>query len=138
MLTCSCVLRSGFGIELARIALAAKHRVIATSRNPAKTPELVKEVEDAGGKWLTLDVADPTPSVATKVVKEALSAFGRIDVLVNNAGTCLTGICEFISDAQAKDQFETNFFGVHRLIQATLPVMRAQKSGTIGRRSLAW
>jgi len=127
-----CLVRSGFGIELARIALQAKHRVIATSRNPSKTPELVKEVEEAGGRWFTLDVADPAPHVTKDIVEQALKAFGRIDVLVNNAGTCLTGIVEFLTDAQVKDQFETNFHGPHRLIAAVLPVMRSQKSGTIG------
>lgn len=70
--------------------------------------------------------------MATDIVKQVLDVYGRIDVLVNNAGTCLTGICEFITDAQAKEQFEVNFFGAHRLISAVLPAMRAQKSGTIG------
>lgn len=90
-------------------------------------------MEEAGGKWLQLDVADPDPACARQCIQKALEAFGRLDVLVNNAGTCLTGILEYLQDDQVKQQFETNFHGPLRLTQAALPAMRKQHSGTIGR-----
>lgn len=84
---------SGFGTCLTFIALKAGHKVIATSRNPSKTPELVKQVENLGGIWLALDVSE-TPEVLRKVVAEGTSKFGRIDVLVNVAGVGLMGALE--------------------------------------------
>ena len=72
-----------FGIGIVRRAIKAGHKVIASSRAPSKTPELVKEVENAGGKWITLDV---TSANVKDVIRDALALFGRIDVLVNNAG----------------------------------------------------
>lgn len=76
-------------------ALKAGHKVVATSRNPDKTPELVKQVESAGGKWLKLDMTfseDEMKNVTEQVTKE----FGRIDVLVNNASTAIMGPLEDI------------------------------------------
>lgn len=76
---------SGFGASLAFIALRAGHRVIATSRNPSKTPILVSRVEELGGVWHALDVSTPEPQLA-KVIAEASNVWGRIDILVNAAG----------------------------------------------------
>jgi NAD(P)-dependent dehydrogenase (short-subunit alcohol dehydrogenase family) len=84
---------SGFGTSLTFIALKAGHKVIATSRNPSKTPDLVKQVEDLGGIWLALDVNE-TPEVLQKVVAEGTKKFGRIDVLANVAGMSIMGALE--------------------------------------------
>ena len=82
---------SGFGLELTRTALAKGHKVIASSRNPAKTPELVEEIKKNGGTWITLDVSGDNVS---KVLSEAWDIYGHIDVLVNNAGFSIHGAFE--------------------------------------------
>jgi NAD(P)-dependent dehydrogenase (short-subunit alcohol dehydrogenase family) len=76
-----------------------------------------------------LDVTDPAQVKAS--VQAAISAFGRIDVLVNNAGYGLCGAVEEVSDAQIRQQFETNLFGVLNVTRAVLPLLREQKSGHI-------
>ncbi|KAH7417394.1 hypothetical protein BKA64DRAFT_769345 [Cadophora sp. MPI-SDFR-AT-0126] len=121
---------SGFGESLAFIALKAGHKVIATSRNPSRTPGLVNKVEELGGIWLTLDVSAPLP-VHQALIKEGIEKFGRIDVLVNCAGMSVIGAIEDFSDDEAHLVMDTNFFGPLRLTQAVIPHMRAQKSGTI-------
>lgn len=84
---------SGLGLSLALAALKAGHQVIATSRNPSKTPDLVSKVESLGGKWKTLDVTDPR---AGSKIEEVIQEFGKIDVLVNNAGIAVIGAFEDI------------------------------------------
>ena len=84
---------SGFGEALAFIALKAGHKVIATSRTPSRTPDLVKKVVEMGGIWLPLDVAAPLPTHQA-LVKEGIEKFGRIDVLVNCAGMSVVGAVE--------------------------------------------
>tara|TARA_R110002060_G_scaffold7723_7_gene11626 strand:+ start:137 stop:508 length:372 start_codon:yes stop_codon:yes gene_type:complete len=84
---------SGFGESLAFIALRAGHKVIATSRTPSHTPDLVTEVEALGGIWLPLDVAAPL-ATHQALVKESIDKFGRIDVLVNCAGMGVVGAVE--------------------------------------------
>ena len=75
---------SGLGLELARAALKAGHKVIATSRNPDKTPDLKKEIESTkNGRWIQLDVVDLK---LEQKVDACMEIFGQIDVLVNNAG----------------------------------------------------
>lgn len=82
---------SGFGADLALLALKAGHKVIATSRNPSRTPALVEQVDKLGGTWLALDICDKN---LDRVFNDALSLHGRIDVLVNNAGYSLLGAVE--------------------------------------------
>jgi NAD(P)-dependent dehydrogenase (short-subunit alcohol dehydrogenase family) len=74
---------SGLGLSIVRAALRAGHKVIATSRNPDKTPDLKKEIESTGGRWVQLDVTDPG---LERKVEEYAKLFGGIDVLANNAG----------------------------------------------------
>jgi len=82
---------SGFGASLSLLALKAGHKVIATSRNPSRTPDLVRQVEELGGIWLQLDV---NAQNAAQVAVNAVQIYGRIDVLVNNAGFSLLGMLE--------------------------------------------
>ncbi|KAI1609472.1 putative short chain oxidoreductase/dehydrogenase [Exophiala viscosa] len=122
---------AGFGLSLTRYILAQGHNVIATSRNPSKTPDLVKEITSKpSGRWLSLDVTSPKEKIET-VIQEAEKEFGGIDVLVNNAGYSVLGAAEDIPEDKAKAQFEVNFWGAIRTTQAILPQMRSRKSGTI-------
>jgi len=84
---------SGFGASLSIIALKAGHKVIATSRNPSKSPELVKQIEKLGGIWLQLDVNEATAHLRN-VIELETKRLGPIDVLVNNAGISLVGAVE--------------------------------------------
>ena len=86
---------SGFGASLALLALRSGHKVVATSRNPSKTPELVFQVEKLGGTWMHLDVCAPEQDLIA-VIDRATTVHGRIDILVNNAGYALLGAFETI------------------------------------------
>ena len=124
---------SGIGLSLARYALCRGHHVIATSRNPSKVLDLVAEIEaNRQGKFIALDPNSSLEDIEA-ALEPAWNAFpgGGIDVLVNNAAYSVLGAVEDISDEQAKAMFETNFFGVLRLIKAVLPSMRKRGSGTI-------
>lgn len=119
---------SGFGLALTRLALTHGHKVIATSRDPSRVPDLVSEVEKQGGQWLALDVDDlNTPQLVEKLEAQGTS----IDVLVNNAGRSLHGPAESITDDEARGQMETLFFGPYRLIRAVVPGMRVRRRGLI-------
>ncbi|KAK5128689.1 hypothetical protein LTR85_000022 [Meristemomyces frigidus] len=120
---------TGLGLCLARVALAAGHKVIATSRDPSKTPEAVAEIESTGsGKWMQLDVSaeDLEQRIATMV-----QVFGTVDVLVNNAGYATGGALEDVTLASVRAQMETNLFGPVRTMKALIPHMRERGSGTI-------
>jgi NAD(P)-dependent dehydrogenase (short-subunit alcohol dehydrogenase family) len=119
---------SGFGRALSEAVLARGDRVVATARDLTAITGLLAL---APGRVLTarLDVTDPGSVRAA--VAAALGAFGRIDVLVNNAGYGLLGAFEELTDAQLRDEFETNFFGALTVTRAVLPVLRAQRSGHI-------
>jgi short-subunit dehydrogenase len=119
---------SGLGLSLSQYALKKGHRVIATSRNPPKTPDLVSGFEKMGGKWMQLDV---TSSDLEDRVQAAELVYGRVDVLVNNAGYSVLGAVENISVKDCTAQMEANFMGPFRTIKALLPGMRVRRSGTI-------
>jgi NAD(P)-dependent dehydrogenase (short-subunit alcohol dehydrogenase family) len=119
---------TGFGRELAKILLKRDYRVIATARDQAKIADLVKG-HDKDGLALKLDVDKEADIEAA--VKAACDRFGRIDVLVNNAGYGYLAAVEEGDDADVRAMFETNFFGLAAMTRAVLPVMRAQKSGAI-------
>ncbi|MFJ8376365.1 SDR family oxidoreductase [Streptomyces sp. NPDC094461] len=118
----------GLGTDIARRALAAGHRVVATGRRP-------DDVLDAlGGEQANLLVTAlniTSPEAARSTVEAAVAAFGRIDVLINNAARFQAGYFEEISDAQMRAQIETNLFGPMNVTRAVLPVMRGQRAGHI-------
>ena len=117
---------TGLGRALAARVLARGHRLIATARHPETLAELVA-VDPSRCRALALDVAD-APQVAAAVA-QAAEAFGRLDVVVNNAGYGLVGAVEEYDEAQIARNFETNFFGALRVIRAALPILRAQRRG---------
>ncbi|MGI0026910.1 MAG: SDR family oxidoreductase [Nitrosopumilaceae archaeon] len=122
---------SGIGFETALDLAREGYFTYATMRNTKKGNE-IKEIakkENLKLETLELDVdkEDSVKNAINKIVKEK----GRIDILVNNAGYGLFGCLEDISMEELKAQFETNFFGVVRVSQAVIPVMRKQKSGII-------
>ncbi|MGA8713631.1 MAG: oxidoreductase [Roseiarcus sp.] len=119
---------TGFGRELAKILLARGYRVVATARDPNKIADLV---EGHGGNALAvaLDV-EKQPEIEA-AVEAAKRIFGRIDVLVNNAGYGYLAAIEEGDDTDIRSVFETNVFGLAALIRAVLPIMRHQKSGAI-------
>ncbi|KAL2824852.1 putative short-chain oxidoreductase [Aspergillus cavernicola] len=119
---------SGFGLSLTRAAQAGGHKVIATSRNPSRTPDLVAEIEGKGGKWIQLDVDSPDSG---DVITELESGGDHIDVLVNNAGGSIHAPIETFTEEEVRAQMETMYFGPLRLIRAVLPHMRQRKSGLI-------
>jgi NAD(P)-dependent dehydrogenase (short-subunit alcohol dehydrogenase family) len=118
----------GFGRVWAEAALARGDRVAATARNAATLSALVDRYGDQLAA-LTLDVTDKRAVEAA--IGEAHRRFGRLDVVINNAGYGLFGAIEEVSEAEARAQIETNLFGALWVTQAALPIMRAQGSGHI-------
>ena len=119
---------TGLGRELARRVIRRGWRVAVTARDAAQVEELASE----GGERalaLKLDVTKQTEIDAA--VKEAVQKFGGISVLVNNAGYGYQSTVEEGEEAEIRAQFEANVFGLFALTRAVLPVMRAQKSGSI-------
>ena len=114
---------SGIGLATVRRLAAAGHRVFAASRNPTRA-----ELPD-GVTPLTVDVGDP--SAAAPAIDAVLADAGRIDALVNNAGTGTIGPLEETSDDEVRRIFEVNLFGPMRLARAAIPAMREQGSGRI-------
>jgi NAD(P)-dependent dehydrogenase (short-subunit alcohol dehydrogenase family) len=118
----------GFGRVWAEAALARGDRVAATARDVKTLAPLVERFGDKVSAT-TLDVTDKQAVDAS--VAEAHAHFGRLDVVVNNAGYGQFGAIEEVSEAEARAQMETNLFGALWVTQAALPFMRAQKSGHI-------
>ncbi|AEO68702.1 ae113865-5732-4b63-aef8-62f18debdcf8 [Thermothielavioides terrestris] len=121
---------SGFGLILSRIVLRAGHRLIATSRNPSRTPELVEEIAARGGRWLALDVDDPAAGAAL-IDRLERDEGERIDVLVSNAGYAVFAPVETLADHELRGLMETMYFGPARLVRAVLPYMRARRQGVV-------
>jgi NAD(P)-dependent dehydrogenase (short-subunit alcohol dehydrogenase family) len=118
----------GFGRIWAEAALERGDKVAATARDTATLEPLVEKYGD-DLLALGLDVQDMEADFAA--VKQAQEKFGRLDVVVNNAGYGLFGAVEEVSPEQARDQIETNLFGALWITQAALPILRAQGSGHI-------
>jgi NAD(P)-dependent dehydrogenase (short-subunit alcohol dehydrogenase family) len=118
----------GFGKIWANAFLKRGDKVVAAVRDVNSVQDLVSQYGDTVLP-VKLDVNDR--AAAFDAIKKAKDKFGRIDVLINNAGYGQMGAVEEISEQQARDQFETNVFGILWVTQAVLPVMRAQGAGHI-------
>lgn len=119
---------AGFGKELALAALAAGDRVMATARKPEQLADLLA----AGGdrvRTAPLDVTDESQVAAA--VERTLAEFGRVDVVVNNAGHGSVGAVEELDLADLRSVLDVMFFGAVAVTKAVLPHLRAQGSGTI-------
>ncbi len=117
----------GLGLDIAKAALAAGHAVIATGRDPGKVTAAIGHHDDLLA--IKLDITrleDAQTAVAAAVAK-----FGRIDVLVNNAGNFYAGFFEELSAEQVRSQIETLLFGPMNVTRAVLPVMRKQRAGLL-------
>jgi NAD(P)-dependent dehydrogenase (short-subunit alcohol dehydrogenase family) len=119
---------TGIGREIARAALEAGHSVAATARNAESVADFVEQFGDRAIA-LPLDVTDRDQIAAAVTATE--TAFGGIDVLVNNAGYGYMAAVEEGDDAEVRKLFDTNYFGVVDTLKAVLPGMRARRSGHI-------
>ena len=117
----------GLGKDIARAALAAGHSVVATGRDAARVAKAV----GAHDRLLALRLDVTRPADAHVAVAAAVERFGRIDVLVNNAGNFQAGFFEELSTEQVRDQVETLLFGPMNVARAALPVLRRQRSGLL-------
>jgi NAD(P)-dependent dehydrogenase (short-subunit alcohol dehydrogenase family) len=115
------------GVDIARAALSAGHSVVATGRDAAKVAVAVGEYDNLLA--IKLDVTRPQDAEAA--VDAAVTKFGRIDVLVNNAGNFFAGFFEELSPEQVRNQLDTLLFGPMNVTRAVLPVMRKQRSGLL-------
>ncbi|EHQ29589.1 SDR family NAD(P)-dependent oxidoreductase [Mucilaginibacter paludis] len=118
----------GFGKLWAEAFLKRGDHVAASARNLDDLNDLVSKY---GNAILPVQLDVNSREQCFKVVEKVNAHFGRIDVLINNAGYGLFGAIEETTEQQARDQMETNFFGLLWMTQAVLPLMRAQKSGHI-------
>lgn len=119
---------TGFGREIARAVLARGWRLVATARDAERVADLAEGAEDRA-LALALDVTDRARIASA--VDEAIARFGRIDVLVNNAGYGYQASVEEGLEDEIRAQFEANVFGLFALTRAVLPHMRAQGGGHI-------
>jgi NAD(P)-dependent dehydrogenase (short-subunit alcohol dehydrogenase family) len=119
---------TGFGRELAKMVLDRGYRAVVTARDPAKVEDIAARHIDRA-LVLELDVTDAVEVDAA--VNSAVKRFGRIDVLVNNAGIGYFGAVEESDEEEVRRMFEINFFGLARVTRAALPIMRNQRSGHI-------
>ncbi|MCW2608425.1 MAG: short-chain dehydrogenase/reductase [Frankiales bacterium] len=117
----------GMGVDIAQAALAASHAVVATGRDPQKVTQAVGAADDL--LTVALDVTDPDS--AASAVQAAVDRFGRLDVLVNNAGNFYAGFFEELPAEHFRAQIDTNLFGQLNVARAVLPVMRTQRSGLV-------
>jgi NAD(P)-dependent dehydrogenase (short-subunit alcohol dehydrogenase family) len=117
---------SGFGRAIAEAALDRGDRIVATARDPEQLSDLAT---DDGVHVIALDVTDPAQRL--RAVEQAVEKFGRIDVLVNNAGRTQVGAVEETTDDELRSLFELHFFAPVALTRAVLPHMRAQGGGAI-------
>ncbi|MBP6590984.1 MAG: SDR family NAD(P)-dependent oxidoreductase [Chitinophagaceae bacterium] len=119
---------TGFGRELAKEALSKGYNVVVTARKPEKVADIVAAYPE-NALALALDVT--VPQQIKEAVNAAIDRFGRIDVLVNNAGIGYFGAIEESEEEEVRRMFEINFFGLAHMTNAVLPYMRKQRSGHI-------
>ncbi|GHE14600.1 oxidoreductase [Streptomyces alanosinicus] len=118
----------GLGAEITREALDRGHSVIATARDISAVLKAYLHKRD---ELLVVNADVTEPKQLTAAVEAGLARFGRIDVVANNAGYGLVGAIEEISDEAARALFDVNVFGVLNTLRATLPTLRAQRSGHV-------
>lgn len=129
ILITGCANPTGIGYASARLLASRGHHVWATVRDMTKAPALS---EGFAPESLTVAYADVTQEASIQeVITALLDRHGRIDTLVNNAGFGLIGPLENLSIAQMQANFNANFFGALRMVQAVLPIMRRQRAGHI-------
>lgn len=117
----------GLGVDIARAALAAGHAVVATGRDPERVATAIGLHDDL----LTVKLDVTNPDDAQAAVRAAVERFGKLDVLVNNAGNFYAGFFEELSPEQVRSQVETLLFGPMNVTRAALPQMRQQRSGLV-------
>jgi NAD(P)-dependent dehydrogenase (short-subunit alcohol dehydrogenase family) len=117
----------GMGVDIAEAALAAGHAVVATGRNTKAVADAVGERDDV----LVVELDITSPVSAEAAVRATVDRFGRIDVLVNNAGNFYAGFFEELTEAQIEQQLTTGLVGPMNVTRAVLPVMRKQRSGKV-------
>ncbi|QKW49114.1 oxidoreductase [Streptomyces buecherae] len=118
----------GLGAEITREALGRGHSVIATARDASAVLRAYPQAPDG---LLAVDANVTEPEQLTTAVRAGLAAFGRIDIVANNAGYGLIGAIEETSDEAARALFDVNVFGVLNTLRATLPTLRAQRTGHV-------
>ena len=117
----------GMGVDIAKAALVAGNPVVATGRNPDAVTKALGDSDDL--LVVALDITKPEQAQAA--VRAAVERFGRIDVLVNNAGNFNAGFFEELTPEQMEGQIATTLIGPMNVTRAVLPVMRSQRSGHI-------
>ncbi|OON68522.1 oxidoreductase [Hymenobacter sp. CRA2] len=118
----------GLGLALVQQLRQQGHRVAATSRRPA---DLIRAVGPASADFLPLHVDLASEASVQQAVAQAISAFGRLDVVVNNAGYGIGGSIEELTDAETRQAFDVNVFGMLHVIRHVMPQLRAQGAGHI-------
>jgi len=118
----------GFGRIWTEAALERGDRVAATARHVAGVADLEQRY---GERVLPLALDVTNAAQVQQVVQQAFAHFGRLDVVLNNAGYPLVGAIEEVSEAEVRAQFDTNFFGALRVVQAAMPLLRKQGSGHV-------
>src|ERR671910_2527703 len=118
----------GMGVDIAKAALAAGNAVVTTGRRPEAVERALGSAQE---DLLVVKLDVTSPADAEAAVQVAVERFGRIDVLVNNAGNFYAGFFEEISPEDFRAQIETTLFGPINVTRAVLPVMRAQRSGLV-------
>jgi NAD(P)-dependent dehydrogenase (short-subunit alcohol dehydrogenase family) len=118
----------GMGVDIAKAALAAGNTVVATGRNPDNVAKAVGEADD---DLLAVKLDVTSPADAEAAVQAAVDHFGRIDVLVNNAGNFHAGYFEELTPEQMERQLATTLIGPMNVTRSILPVMREQRSGHV-------
>ena len=120
---------SGFGRAIARAALSRGDTVVGTARRADRLDDLIREAPEGKSHALSLDLTDANG--IRRAVEEVLGRFGRIDVLVNNAGHGQVGAAEETTEEELRSIFEVHLFGPAALARAVLPSMRERRSGAI-------
>lgn len=118
----------GLGLTLVKKLLQDGYRVVATTRN---TESLIEEVGEVSETFLPLEVSLTDNNDVKTAIEKSMAHFGKIDVVVNNAGYGQLGTLEELTDEEARANFDVNVFGALNVIRNAMPYLRSQKSGTI-------